>query len=488
MRCFVWNLLLIVMWLVPAARAAENGDIRRSVVRINAAWQDPNYRVPWTAGRTRTGMGAGFVIRNSRILTNAHVVSDARFLSVEKENDPKRYVAVVEHIAHDCDLAQLKVLDPTFFQGTTPLALGGIPDLDSVVSVYGYPIGGDRLSVTRGVVSRIDYRTYSHSRVDAHLIIQIDAAINPGNSGGPVLQGGRVVGVAFQGFSGDVAQNVGYMIPVPVVQRFLKDIEDGRYDGYVDLAIATFPLRNPAMRRALGLADNGRGVMVSEVIAAGSSAGVLKRGDVLLSIDGHAIASDGSVLLDGERVEMAEVVERKFKGDTVKLAILRDKKPLEVTVTLQPLQPYLMMANHYDVLPRYVVFASLLFQPLSYDLIRAHQIEDLRVRFFGEFFMADEIYRERPEIVVLTDILSDPVNTYLSEFRNGIVDEINGAKIRTFAQAAAALAKPADPCVIKFVGKGRPLVLDRQAVEAARERIRSRYGITSEQNLDERVR
>jgi S1-C subfamily serine protease len=54
------------------------------------------------------------------------------------------------------------------------------------------------MSVTQGIVSRVDFRTYSHSVVDQHLSIQIDAAINPGNSGGPVMQGHKVVGVAFR--------------------------------------------------------------------------------------------------------------------------------------------------------------------------------------------------------------------------------------------------------------------------------------------------
>src|SRR5206468_11763897 len=136
---------------------------------------------------------------------------------------------------------------------------------------------------TNGVVSRIDFQSYSHSAVDAHLTIQTSAAINPGNSGGPVMQDGKVIGVAFQGYSGDVAQNVGYMIPTPVVQRFLKDIEDGHYDKYMDLSIVTTNLQNPAQRRALGLADDDRGVMVSSVASAGSAAGALKPGDVLLS-------------------------------------------------------------------------------------------------------------------------------------------------------------------------------------------------------------
>ena len=124
-----------------------------------------------------------------------------------------------------------------------PLEFGGIPKLNTEVIAMGYPIGGDRISVTRGVVSRIDFRPYSHTGVDSHLTIQVDAAINPGNSGGPVLQDGKVVGVAFQGFSGRVAQNVGYMIPVPVIQRFLKDVEDGSYDHYVDLAVERLPHR-----------------------------------------------------------------------------------------------------------------------------------------------------------------------------------------------------------------------------------------------------
>ena len=107
------------------------------------------------------------------------------------------------------------------------------------------------MSVTTGIVSRIDFTLYTHSSVDSHLAIQISAQINPGNSGGPVMQDGKVVGVAFQGYSGDVAQGVAYMIPTPVIRRFLKDVSDGHYDRYVDLGItyaetsksgaATFP-------------------------------------------------------------------------------------------------------------------------------------------------------------------------------------------------------------------------------------------------------
>src|SRR5207302_4307975 len=114
--------------------------------------------------------------------------------------------------------------------------------------------------------------------IDSHLAIQISAQINPGNSGGPVMQNAKVVGEAFQGYSGDVAQGVAYMVPTPVIRRFLKDIEDGHYDKYVDLAMTYAKLQNPAQRRFLGLKNDDRGVLVDTVVAAGPCANILRPG------------------------------------------------------------------------------------------------------------------------------------------------------------------------------------------------------------------
>ncbi len=291
------------------------------------------------------------------------------------------------------------------------------------------------------------------------------------------MQNGKVVGVAFQGYSGDVAQGVAYMIPTPVINRFLKDVEDGHYDKYVDLGLTYSKLQNPAQRRFLGLKDDDRGVLVNTVIAAGTAAKVLKSGDVLLAIDDHPIASDAFVELEGERVEMPEVVERKFKGDKVKFDILRDKQPLTVTVELGPVWPFLFQGHSYDVQPRYIVFGGLLFQPLSLDLIEAYQPQDLRLRHYFDFFVLEQIYLEHPEVIMLTNILPDPINTYLQPYRAGIVDEVNGKKIRTLEELAKAFAETPERFVIRMIGDGPPLVLDRAEVEAARERIKTRYNV-----------
>src|SRR5437764_7295408 len=267
-------------------------------------------------------------------MTNVHVVSNSRYLTVERDGDPNKYPATVLFVAHDCDLALLKVASADFFKNMVPLTFGDIPALESVGSAYGYPTGGERMSVTTGIVSRIDFQLYTHSSIDQYLAVQSSAQINPGNSGGPVMQNAKVVGVAFQGYSGDVAQGVAYMVPTPVINRFLKDVSDSRYDGYVDLGITYGKLQNPAQRKFLGLKEDGRGVLVETVVQAGPCAKILKPGDVLLSIDNHPIASDGNVDLEGEHVEMPEVVERKFKRDNVKFEIWREKQSTTGSVQL----------------------------------------------------------------------------------------------------------------------------------------------------------
>jgi S1-C subfamily serine protease len=470
---------------VPIAPPQPNGPIQKSLVRITATEVAPDYRAPWNAGMLGRGIGAGFVIDGNRIMTNAHVVSNSRYLTVERDGDPNKYPAKVLFVAHDCDLALITVDSANFYKNMVPLKFGGIPELESTVSAYGYPIGGERMSVTTGIVSRIDFQLYTHSSIDQHLAVQISAQINPGNSGGPVMQNAKVVGVAFQGYSGDVAQGVAYMVPTPVINRFLKDVSKGHYDGYVDLGMTYAKLQNPAQRKYLGLKDDGRGVMVETVVQAGPCAKILRPGDVLLSIDNHPIASDGNVELEGERVEMPEVVERKFKHNNVKFEIWRDKQSTAGSVQLDMVPPYLMQSHRYDVRPRYVVYGGLLFQPLSLDLLEAYQPTDLRLRHFFDFYVIDQLYLEHPDVIVLTNILPDPINTYLAPYRGGIVDQINGKKIHTLEELTKVFAEPAERFVIDMIGDGPPLVLDPKQVEAARERIRMRYNVVREQNLQE---
>lgn len=457
------------------------------VVNIDCSTLVPDYREPWNAGQPSGGSGTGFLIGKNRFLTNAHVVSNAIKLVIRTTSDPHPHPARIVHIAHDCDLAIIEAEDGEAFAKTKPLEFGPVPRLNTEVIAVGYPIGGDRISVTRGVVSRIDFRPYSHTSVDSHLTIQVDAAINPGNSGGPVLQNGKVVGVAFQGFSGRVAQNVGYMIPGPVIERFLKDTEDGRYDHYVDLAISDFPIESAAQRKALALNGNGVGVMVADVEPAGSAGKLLKRGDVLLTLDGNPVLNNGLIRVEGELMDMNEIVERKFAGDKLKLTYMREGKQEEAEVELKRFDPYVKLGEQYNQRPRYLIYSGLVFQPMDRNLIEAHQIRDATTSFIFDNYLTEKLYVERPEPVILTTVLTDEVNAYISPYIHSVVDKVNGVKIKSLKDLQAALAKQGDSpfVVIELLEKGRPIVLKRELAEAAHPRIMQIYNIPADSYLGE---
>ena len=458
--------------------------IYKSVVRVEVATQTSDYQTPWNSGRFGGGIGTGFLIGKNKILTNAHVVSDARRVLITVYGSPKKYSAKIDFIAHDCDLALLSVEDFKDFESFPTFDFGGIPSLESQVRVIGYPIGGERLAVTRGVVSRIDFQPYSHSRADTHLVIQIDAAINPGNSGGPCVQDGKVVGVAFQGLR--QADNTGYIIPTPVIRRFLKDIEDGKYDPYADLGISEFPLHNPAMRKALGLPNDGRGILITDVVATSSSDGALQPRDVLMSLDGKPVDSDGMISIDGEEVNFNEIVERKFAGDKVAVHFLRDGVAKDVDVTLKPLESSRMYAIQYEKKPRYLVFAGLVFQPLDTNLFAAAKFDDITLRRLYTDYVPKGLFQKHKDIVVLTRVESDPVTSQLSDFTGFAVNKINGVEVRDLPHASELLHPKEMPefFVIELFGAERPVVIPSAKVAEANERMKAN-GITDLENLED---
>ena len=459
------------------ATSPRPADIYKSVVRIEASTQVPDYKTPWNAGRFSGGTGTGFLIGENKFLTNAHVVSNARRLLITLHGSSRKHQARVVHIAHDCDLALLEVEDFTPFKDFAHLKIGNIPELESQVRVIGYPVGGERISVTRGVVSRIDFNAYSHSRADSHLVVQIDAAINPGNSGGPVLQEGKVVGVAFQGLT--KADNTGFMIPTPVINRFLTDIKDGSYDKYVDLGIYHFSLFNPAMRKMNNLQPDDPGVLISHVIEGSSSGEILQEGDILTAIDNHPVDSSGSVSIAGERVDMTEIVERKFAGDTVKVDIIRDGQKMSKEIELKTFPPAQKFSVQYEKKPRYTIQGGLVFQPLDLNLYSAFKLKSPKVRSLYNDYLTEGIYKTRQDILILTRVLDDPINSAISGYEGSAVKSINGVEISDLEQAHKLLNPDTAPefFVIMLDGLDRPLIIPSKELAEANQRISQNYGV-----------
>jgi S1-C subfamily serine protease len=468
--------------------AAQAAEPERAVVQIFNFAQQPSWETPWRFDPVRRMGGSGFVVKGKRIMSNAHVVSWGRQIIVRRYQDPRPYVAEVEFIGHECDLAVLTVADERFFDGIQPLELGELPKVRSAVVTCGYPAGGEEISFTRGVVSRIEMSAYAHIGNRQFLSVQTDAAINPGNSGGPVLQDDRVVGVAFQGMSG--LENTGFFIPPPVIDHFLKDIQDGRYDGFPMAGLRMMPLQNPAYRAMLKLPDDSVGARIDTLLPIAKTRELLKLDDVILSTGGYPVASDGTILYQSNRVSAALAFQFPQAGESVPLRIWREGKPMEVSLPVGAYNEDKAGGSQYDNLPRYFVYAGLVFTPLSADYLRTLP------RGNSSEIAADDLLYElyyrrnelpdtaRPEPIVLSTVLADAINANFGVRGRMLVDRINGVRINRLEDVIQALEKNTNTFDrIEFTPNHGFECLDRADVASANTRILQTYGITKDRRL-----
>ncbi|MGH7195052.1 MAG: S1C family serine protease, partial [Candidatus Saccharimonadales bacterium] len=209
-RTVMWRLAFAGLIGSLANHSLAADPLRDSVVHVLVTQRATNLFQPWTKATPSEVTGTGFIIDGRRILTNAHVVSHAHQIYIQPHQSADRLPATVDAVAPDIDLAVLRLEDEAFFEGRAAIGFAeGLPQTKSTVNVYGYPVGGEQMSVTEGIVSRVDYAAYHYGT--GGLRVQIDAALNPGNSGGPAVSDGKLVGVAFSGLK--QAENIGYLIP-----------------------------------------------------------------------------------------------------------------------------------------------------------------------------------------------------------------------------------------------------------------------------------
>ncbi|MBF0533057.1 MAG: trypsin-like peptidase domain-containing protein, partial [Candidatus Omnitrophica bacterium] len=363
--------LRIIFWLFLclgccAAPVWAGFEPQNAVVKVIVAYNRVDPSRPWQSQGPQTLTGSGVILSTNQILTNAHVVADHTFINIKKADDPKTYTARVIATAYDCDLALLTVDDRNFYKNTKPLTLGGIPKVQDSVTVLGYPEGGDKISITKGVVSRIEVIPYAQSSRKL-LAIQIDAAINPGNSGGAVIQDGRLVGVAMQSFKN--SQGIGYIIPVPIIEHFFADLRDGSYDGFPLLGIDFSDTENPAIRKYYGITNLTGGVLINNILPYSPGEEVLKEGDIVLAVDGVPISQDGTFhFRPQDRLTLTHLITQHQIGDTVKFKIVRKAKPLTVLVKIHPFTPIVPYPYHFQR-PPYMIYGGMIFTVLSMDLL-----------------------------------------------------------------------------------------------------------------------
>lgn len=454
-----------------------------AVVKVYCTHTAPDYSLPWQKQRQFTSTGSAFMIGDGKLLTNAHCVEHDTQVKVKRRGDDRKYVAKVLVRGVDCDIALLSVESEDFWKGAEPLRLGHLPRLQDSVTVVGYPLGGDTISVTKGVVSRIEVTSYAHGSSDL-LGIQIDAAINPGNSGGPAFNDqGECIGVAFQVYRSEETENIGYVIPTTVVSHFLTDYErNGKYTGYPCLGVLLQKLENPSLRECLKVPTN-EGVLVRRVEPTSDASKVLKEGDVIVSFDDLRVGCEGTVpFRSSERIAFRYLISQKFAGDIVELGIIRAGEPKKVQVVLRPrvhLVPYHIDGGQ----PSYIIIAGLVFTPLSEPLIEEECEDTIGLKLLTKARYSVARFRGE-QIVILSQVLANEVNIGYEDMNNQQVLKFNGTHIRNIHHLAHLIDMCKDKYLVFEFEDNYVAVLEREASNSASLCILKDYGIPSERSAD----
>ncbi|OPL19641.1 MAG: hypothetical protein AVO35_10050 [Candidatus Aegiribacteria sp. MLS_C] len=480
-RCMLLLSLFSILGIINAA------DVDQAMVKIYATSANPNYYIPWIIEAPYEVFGSGCVIDDGLILTNAHVVSNTTYLQVRKEGDPKRYPAVIVAVSHEADLALLTVEGEGFFDGMEPLELGELPKTMEQVTVYGYPVGGDALSTTQGVISRIETSNYTHSNLSL-LSVQLDAAINPGNSGGPAIVNGKVVGVAMQ--TRTQSENIGYVVPVPVIEHFFQDIEDGYYDGFPSAGLSFQQIRNPFITRMYSISEEQLGVLVTGTAWNSPASEILREGDVIIQMDGLEIAGDGTIqIAPGIRTTLDYLITRRQVGESIPMLVVRDGETMEVEMLLDETFDELCLVPHkeYDRMPSYFVYGGLVFMPLSLNYLESWGNEWYNNAL--DYFTMPYRYNnwrteERSRIVIITYVLPAEVNTGYQSIRNEIVSQVNGQQVSGLADLLQKLEDAEGQYVVITTNLNNRIILDHSEAVGSNAEIMARYGIPADRRMD----
>jgi S1-C subfamily serine protease len=488
-----WMAALILALGAPAFAAdgqaqseSQENKIRESVVKISATMRYPDLTRPWSKHNPQEASGTGVVIDGKRILTNAHVVLYASQLFVESYQSSDKLPAKVEAVSPGIDLAILKLEDESFFEKRPPvIRTSALPQVKDTVLVYGYPQGGSSQSITKGIVSRIEFAPYNEGMLG--LRVQVDAAINPGNSGGPALVDGKMVGLIFSKLT--QADNIGYIIPSEEIDLFLKDTSDGTYDGKPAIHESLQTLENEALRSFLGLDKKTQGMVVHSTDPANHN-DPLQPFDVIAKIGDHELDNSGKVkITDNLRLDFHYLIQKVFKDGKVPATIVRKGKTLPIELPAKTKYPMLIntLKGRY---PSYFIYGPLVFSPVSAEfagaLGRSYAmlaiIESPLATRRGDLprFEGEEL------VVVSSPMFPHKIGKGYDNPITKIVKEVNGVSIKNLRHFVEVLRDSKEKFTkIRFDDKAsETIVFNHQDALKASDEILSDNGIREQASED----
>ena len=462
--------------------AESEVDVRDAVVKVHVSQRSPDFLRPWTKGRSQQSSGSGVIISGNRILTNAHVVLYANRVHVQGNQSSKRILAKVIAVAPEVDLALLQLTDESFFEDKPALDISDeLPKLKNTINVYGFPIGGEQMSVTEGIVSRIECSRIAYTGVGLRL--QIDAALNPGNSGGPAIADRKIVGLAFSGIT--TADNIGYVIAAEELTRFLAHVsEEGEYAGKRAMYDGTQTVENEALRDWLQLdADQGGLVVTSPY----EKDGPLQKMDVITKLGKHELDRKGYVQITADmKLNYQYVVPHLDNDGKIPATIIRNGETKEIEIPVHTGRELLIpvLAGEY---PSYFIHGPILFTTPSQEFLKQIRYAAISLANLESPLINRSV--ERPSepghqlVIIGPRLFTHATSEGYQGTGLGVVQTIDGIEVKSLAHAATLLQEGSGEyvklelkgCVTKLLTFRREEIADATDEILEDESIRSQY-------------
>jgi S1-C subfamily serine protease len=461
--------------------------VQNSVVKVFSTVRMPETFRPWAKHAPQQISGSGVIIEGHRILTNAHVVLYANQIQVQANQSGDKISATVEAIAPGIDLALLKLDDESLFSTHPPLPRAStLPDVKDAVMAYGFPTGGTNLSITKGIVSRIEFVYYNYPV--SGLRIQIDAAINPGNSGGPAVVGSKMIGVAFSRLGGG-AENIGYIIPCEEIELFLKDIAHGQYRGKPAMADELQTFENPGLRHFLKLDNSVTGMIVRNPASTEASY-PLKTWDIITKIGDTTIDDQGMVILGNNlSVNFQYLIQKIAVKGKVPLSIVRKGSLLNIELPVSSNLPRLIpdLQGSY---PAYFIYGPLVFSVATSQFIGELNRAGTNVLAVQAFLGSPLVTRlcdkpsfpEEELVVVSSPFFPHALSKGYGNPTALVVKTVNGISIRNLNHLVQVLRDSHDEFdEITYWGRaGEHMVFPSKKMRAATDELLTDNGIRSQ--------
>lgn len=480
----IYSVIFLIFFTTQIYGKETTGEmfpkIFQSVVLIkNETFLNDSALKPWMRETIGTGYGTGIVIGKNQIITNAHVVMDSKFLTVQHYNKKKKYRAKIKYLAIDCDLALIEVDEEEDFNENVQVFPFSktYPNLGSELLVLGYPNGTENLTVEKGNVLSIEKNRYTFSGLDFRNVIKVKSAVVPGNSGGPAIQGDSIVGIVFQ--ISQTEREISYLIPTDIIRHFLKDIEDGKYNGFPNLGF-TFQLgEHSSLKEKYKVPPNQKGVFVNTVYPGSSFFNYLKEMDFVYKVDDYYINNNGELILD-ERESLIDYIEKKYVDDPVTFYFYRNGQNYKASSNLK-LTKSLELYREDNI--SYFLNSGLVFQPVSkafFANINPNNM-DSSAKYHFSYFIQDKLYRFNDRDVILSYIFEDPENFRYHKYKYKVVETINYHSPKDLDHFIELWQRfHNETILIKFRGVDLPIVITPEEREKINIRVRKRFGAVND--------